>query len=58
MAGLVPAITSCCGCASVDARDKRGHDGRWIAHTRRRRNHCSRLALVPDANSGLFTDMR
>jgi hypothetical protein len=22
------------------------------------RNHCSPLALVPDADSGLFTDMR
>ena len=61
MAGLVPAIYVLLAAKTLrrGCRDKRGHDGP-IDHATRAaaRNHCSRLALIPDADSGLFTDMR
>ena len=45
MAGLVPAIHAFFGAAGVrvDARDKRGHDGRWVV-SRRVSSHAARKA--------------
>jgi len=61
----VPVPLARCGATSAMHPSRPGFAGRLrmaglggVCVRAATRNHCSRLALVPDADSGLFTDMR